>query len=79
MLAGPLLGEKVGPRRLAAIDAGLFGALIVIRPGPEFEITALLPLLAAASYSLNMIVLRRGSRTRSGLTIQCGATIYACL
>lgn len=79
MLAGPLLGEKVGPRRLAAVGAGLFGALILIRPGPEFEITAMLPLPAAASYSLNMIVLRRALCTRSGLTFQCGATIYACL
>lgn len=26
-----------------------------------------------------MIVLRRATCTRSGLTIQCGATIYACL
>jgi drug/metabolite transporter (DMT)-like permease len=51
----------------------------VIRPGAEFEIVALLPLCAAASYALNMIVLRRASRTRSGLTIQCGATIYACI
>ena len=38
-----------------------------------------MPLLAAASYALNMIVLRRASRTRSGLTIQCGATIYASI
>lgn len=79
LLAAPLLGETVGPRRLAAVAAGLVGALIVIRPGPEFEIAALLPLLAAVSYALNMIVLRRASRTRSGLTIQCGATTYACL
>ncbi len=79
LLAGPLLGETVGARRLAAVGTGLVGALIVIRPGPEFEIAALLPLLAAASYALNMIVLRRATRTRSGLTIQCGATIYACL
>lgn len=35
--------------------------------------------LAGASYALNMIVLRRASRIRSGLTIQCGATVYACL
>ncbi len=79
VLAGPLLGEAVGPRRLAAVGIGLVGALIVIRPGAEFEISSLLPLLAAASYALNMIVLRRASRTRSGLTIQCGATIYACV
>ncbi|MGR3454596.1 DMT family transporter [Pseudooceanicola sp.] len=79
VLAGPLLGEIVGARRLAAVGVGLLGALIVIRPGPGFEIAALLPLIAATSYALNMIVLRRASRTRSGLTVQCGATIYACI
>ncbi|WP_238529711.1 DMT family transporter [Pseudooceanicola batsensis] len=79
VLAGPLLGEIVGARRLAAVGVGLLGALIVIRPGAEFEIAALLPLIAATSYALNMIVLRRASRTRSGLTVQCGATIYACI
>ena len=49
VLAGPLLGETVGPRRLAAVGAGLAGALIVIRPGPEFEVAALLPINAADS------------------------------
>ncbi|MEY8839581.1 DMT family transporter [Cribrihabitans sp. XS_ASV171] len=79
VLAAPLLGEVIGPRRLAAVGIGLVGALIVIRPGDELEIAALLPLLAAAAYALNMIVLRFASRTRSGLTVQCGATIYACI
>lgn len=79
VLAGPLLDETFGPRRLAAVGIGLLGALIVIRPGAEFDIAALLPLFAAVSYALNMIVLRRASLTRSGLTIQCGATIYACV
>ena len=77
VLAGPLLGETVGPRRLVAVGVGLAGALIVIRPGAHFEVAALLPLIAALAHALNMIVLRRASRTRSGLTIQCGATIYA--
>lgn len=78
-LVGPLLGERVGPRRLAAVGVGLVGALIVIRPGSDFDAMALLPLLAALAYALNMIVLRRASRTRSALTVQCGATFYACL
>ena len=34
-LSGPLLGEKVGIRRWAAVAAGFTGALIVIRPGVE--------------------------------------------
>ncbi|MHA7875740.1 DMT family transporter [Roseivivax sp.] len=78
-LVGPLLGEKVGPRRLAAVGIGLMGALIVIRPGGGFGWAAALPLIAATAYALNMIVLRRASETRSALTVQCGATVYACL
>lgn len=33
VLAVPLLGERIGPRRWAAIGIGFFGVLIVIRPG----------------------------------------------
>lgn len=78
-LAAPLLGERVGPRRLIAVAVGLLGAMIVIRPGGGLGPAAALPLLAAVAYALNMIVLRRASGARSGLTIQCGATFYACL
>lgn len=80
LLAGPLLGEVAGPRRYAAVGVGLVGALIVIRPGfSEFGLATLLPLVAATAYALNMIVLRRACATRSGLTVQCGATVYAAL
>lgn len=80
LLAGPLLGEVAGPRRYAAVGVGLIGAMIVIRPGfSEFGLATLLPLVAATSYALNMIVLRRACTTRSGLTVQCGATLYAAL
>ena len=78
-LVGPLLGEKVGMRRMAAVGVGLLGAIIVIRPGGGAGTAALLPLLAACAYALNMIVLRHASRTRSALTVQCGATFYACV
>jgi drug/metabolite transporter (DMT)-like permease len=33
LLAGPILGEWVGPRRLVAIAIGFLGVLIVMRPG----------------------------------------------
>ena len=32
LLAGPLLGERVGPRRWLAVAAGFLGALIILRP-----------------------------------------------
>lgn len=80
LLAGPLLGEAAGPRRYVAVGVGLAGALIVIRPGfSEFGLASLLPLVAATAYALNMILLRRISGTRSALTVQCGATVYAGL
>jgi drug/metabolite transporter (DMT)-like permease len=80
LLAGPLLGEVAGPRRYAAVGVGLLGALIVIRPGfSAFGLATLLPLVAATSYALNMVVLRRACDRRSGLTVQCGATVYAAL
>lgn len=46
------LGEKVGPRRWAAIGLGLVGVAIVLRPGTEaFQPASLLPLMAAFGYA----------------------------
>jgi drug/metabolite transporter (DMT)-like permease len=80
ILAWPLLGERAGPRRIGAVIVGLGGALLVIRPGfSAYGWATLLPLLSAFAYALNMIVLKRASATRSGLTVQCGATVYAAV
>ena len=35
-LAGPVLGEWVGPRRWAAAIIGFIGVLIVVQPGPAY-------------------------------------------
>ena len=35
LLAGPILGEWIGPRRLAAVAVGFAGVLVVTRPGAE--------------------------------------------
>ncbi|MBB3987786.1 drug/metabolite transporter (DMT)-like permease [Sagittula marina] len=78
LLAGPLLGEVPGRRRLIAVGIGLTGALIVIRPGfSTYGWVTILPLISALAYALNMIVLRKACETRSGLTVQCGAALYA--
>ena len=80
ILAAFFLGETAGPRRLAAVGVGLIGALIVIRPGFDvYGWATLLPLISALAYALNMIVLKKATVTRSGLTVQCGTTIYAGL
>ena len=80
LLAAPLLGEKVGPRRYAAVAVGFVGALVVIRPGFEgFTPAALLPLMAATGYALNAVILRSAPASRSAPTIQTGAPLYAAL
>ncbi|MGC9418636.1 MAG: DMT family transporter [Rhodovulum sp.] len=80
LLAALLLGERLGPRRLVAVGVGMLGAMIVIRPSfAAFGPAALLPLIAALAYALNMIVLRRATATRSALTVQCGASVYGAV
>lgn len=60
MLSVPLLGEKVGPRRLAAVLVGLAGVIVMIRPGSEsFQWAALMPLLAASAYAMLQILTRK--------------------
>ena len=78
LLASPFLGEVPGWRRYAAVGVGLVGALVVIRPNfVAFGPVALLPLLAALAYALNMIVMRRATRRRSALSFQFGASMMA--
>lgn len=59
-LSAPLLGEKVGWRRWAAVVVGFLGVLVMVRPGSTmFEAAALLALAGSALYALAMIVTRR--------------------
>lgn len=59
-LAVPLLGEKVGPRRWAAIAVGLAGVLVVLRPGGGGVATwsGVVLVLAALCYALAAITVR---------------------
>ncbi len=60
-LAVPLLGEKVGPRRWIAIVVGLFGVLVVLRPGVVGVATGpgLVLLVSALCYSVAAITVRK--------------------
>lgn len=63
-LSGPILGEKVGWRRWAAIGVGCIGVLIVLDPGAGvFSIWALVPLLGAFIYALYALMTRFVGRT----------------
>jgi drug/metabolite transporter (DMT)-like permease len=63
-LSVPMLGERVGPHRWAAIAIGFVGALVIVQPGADgFQPAALLCLAAAASWAVSMVYVRRLSRT----------------
>ncbi len=58
-----LLGEKVGPRRWAAVIAGFVGVLLIVRPGFEkIEPPILIALFAAALWATYQILLRYSAR-----------------
>lgn len=64
------LGEHVGPRRWAAIAAGLAGVLVVLRPGTElFQPAALWPVAAAFGYAGLHMLTRYIGRTESAATM----------
>ncbi|GGE53450.1 hypothetical protein GCM10007276_33100 [Agaricicola taiwanensis] len=59
IFAGPLLGEWVGPRRLAAIMVGFIGVLLVTRPGVgEWKIAYLYAFANAVCYAFYNILTR---------------------
>ena len=52
LLSVPLLGEKVGPRRWAAVGIGLVGVIVMLRPGAgAIQPAALLVLISAVCYA----------------------------
>jgi len=76
-LSGPLLGEKVGWRRWAAIGVGFVGILVIVRPGSEaFHPAALLSLGCAIFLALFSILTRKLAGVDSAQTQQffAGAT-----
>ena len=58
-LSVPMLGEKVGPRRWAAVTAGFLGVLVIIRPGfGQTHWAMLLPVAMAFSSATYNLVTR---------------------
>jgi drug/metabolite transporter (DMT)-like permease len=64
-LAGPILGERVGWRRWAAIAIGLSGTVIVLRPtgAGMLSLGGLAIIVSAAGYALSAIIVRVLGRT----------------
>jgi len=77
-LSVPLLGEKVGIRRVSAVLVGFVGVLIIVRPGADvFSPYALLPIGASFCFAMAMVLGRRLSSTDSSVSIVFYTTLSA--
>ncbi len=74
LLAGPVLGERIGWQRLTAIGVGFAGVLVITRPGlGTMHPAALLSLVGAVSYAFYNIVTRMLASSDSSAT----TTLYS--
>ena len=68
-LSGPVLGERVGRARWAAIGVGFLGVLLILRPGTgALQPAVLVPLLSALMFALYGLLTRRVARTDRAAT-----------
>lgn len=84
LLSVPLLGERVGPRRGAAVAVGFLGVLLMVRPSAGAAaldpVATGLALLGALGWALAMITIRRmGAQGEPGVTIVLWFAIGAAL
>lgn len=68
-LSVPFLGEKVGPRRWAAVGVGFAGVLVMLDPRGGIGWAALLPLLSALAYAFMHLMTRHMKGTESALAL----------
>ncbi len=77
LLGGPLLGEKIGPRRAAAVAIGFAGILVVTRPGlGAVHWAAILSIGAALFAALYFMLTRKLAGIDSTATQQLYAAVF---
>lgn len=80
ILAGPLLGQRVGAPRWAAVGAAFLGALLVLRPsGASFEWGMLAALASAAFFSISLMLSRVIGREDGPRSVMTTSTVVAAL
>lgn len=68
-LSGPILGERVGWRRWAAIGVGFIGMIIILDPSAGvFSLASLIPLCSAVLFALYGLLTRYVARTDGAQT-----------
>jgi len=80
LLGAFFLGESIGWRRISAIIAGLFGALLIIQPSyTDFGATSLLPAGAALGFAFYMLLTRKlahGGKVHNAISMQFYAGLF---
>jgi drug/metabolite transporter (DMT)-like permease len=80
LLSIPILKEKVGWRRMAAVTVGFIGVLIIVRPGAStFSPGSLWALLGSLSWSVGFIVTRRLGLSDPVLTTSLISTVAGAI
>lgn len=80
ILAGPMLGEWIGPRRWIAVMVGFAGVLVVVQPGTSgFNWAAMFSVAATMSYAFYAIVTRILAATDGNAVQQFYASLMATL
>ena len=70
LLAGPVLGERLGPWRLTALVLGTAGGALVLSPWEAgFSPLQALPILAGFFYATNILTIRRACRGENTLAM----------
>ena len=70
LFAIPMLGEKVGLHRGAAIIVGLFGVLVVLRPGQShFGLGHLAAIAASVIFAVNSVLVRITGQSERSVVI----------
>jgi len=74
LLAGPVLGEKVGIWRYGALALGAMGSSLVLSPWSNgFSTVQLLPIIAGFFYAANILTIRKACRNESPLALAFAA------
>jgi len=70
LLSIVILGERVGPRRWAAVIVGMIGVVVMLRPGDGvIQPAAVLVLISAVLYAAGNLLARRMGGTESAMTL----------
>ncbi len=80
VLSIPMLGEKVGPHRWAAVGVGFLGMLVILRPGfAAFQPEMLFIVASAVMFAIAVLYTRRITATETNAAIFTYTTMIAAI